>query len=92
MQDDKNTTDTPIKPTKDSMGEPPTLTFRIAKTTYNVRVHFSRTSRETVGDKISRLIKMEILCPVEATDSAPDPSPDKKDVPRTLTAGKEKPT
>jgi len=32
---------------------------RIGSTTYVVSVHFSRTSRETVEDKILRLIKSE---------------------------------
>jgi hypothetical protein len=32
----------------------------IGKTAYTVEAHFSRTSGETMGDKISRLIKNEI--------------------------------
>ena len=34
-----------------------TITRRIGQTTYKVNVHFSRTSRETMNDKIMRLIK-----------------------------------
>ena len=35
------------------------FTKRIGSTTYRVRVHFSRISRETIDDKILRLIKNE---------------------------------
>ena len=34
-----------------------TFTRRIGPTTYRVGVHFSRTSRETAGDKIARLVR-----------------------------------
>jgi len=36
-----------------------TFTKRIGSTTYRVRVHFSRMSRETINDKIMRLVKSE---------------------------------
>jgi len=36
-----------------------TITRRIGQTTYKVNVHFSKTSRETMNDKILRLIKNE---------------------------------
>ena len=39
--------------------QPMRLTRRIGQTTYQVSVHFSETSKETVGDKIIRLIKNE---------------------------------
>ncbi len=32
----------------------------IGKTTYKVRVHFSDTSRETMSDKIKRMLKNEV--------------------------------
>ena len=35
------------------------ITRRIGNTTYKVNVHFSRTSRETMNDKILRLIRNE---------------------------------
>ena len=35
---------------------PPTFTRKIGKTTYQVSVHFSETSKETLDDKIKRLI------------------------------------
>jgi hypothetical protein len=38
---------------------PRTITRRIGNTTYKVNVHFSRTSKETMNDKIMRLIKNE---------------------------------
>lgn len=43
--------------------EPPresgVFTKRIGSTNYRVSVHFSKTSRETMNDKIMRLIKNE---------------------------------
>ena len=35
------------------------FTKRIGSTTYRVRVHFSRISKETIHDKILRLVKSE---------------------------------
>jgi len=35
------------------------MTKRIGSTTYRVTVHFSQTSRETLDDKIIRLIRNE---------------------------------
>ena len=35
------------------------LTKRIGQTTYKVNVHFSETSKETMSDKIVRLIQSE---------------------------------
>jgi hypothetical protein len=37
-----------------------TFTRRIGNTVYRVGVHFSRTSRETIGDKITRLVKNDV--------------------------------
>ncbi|MCI9220888.1 MAG: hypothetical protein HFH94_14300 [Lachnospiraceae bacterium] len=36
------------------------LVKKIGRTTYIVRVHFSKTSRETMSDKIKRMPKNEI--------------------------------
>ena len=45
---------------KDSPPDKPvTMIKRIGSTTYQVSVHFSKTSTETISDKISRLIKNE---------------------------------
>ena len=38
----------------------PDLVKQIGKTTYRVRVHFSTTSRETMSDKIVRMLKNEV--------------------------------
>ena len=38
---------------------PPDLVKSIGKTTYRVRVHFSETSRETMSDKIKRMLRNE---------------------------------
>ena len=40
---------------------PGRYTKRIGGTTYNVFIHFSQTSRESLNDKIVRLIKSEAL-------------------------------
>ena len=37
----------------------PTITRRIGQTTYLVRVHFNPDSKETMNDKIIRMIKNE---------------------------------
>lgn len=34
----------------------PTLARTIGKTTYNIRIHFSTTSHETMQDKIKRML------------------------------------
>jgi len=38
---------------------PRTIIRRIGHTTYKVNIHFSRTSRQTLNDKIIRLIRNE---------------------------------
>lgn len=38
----------------------PVLVRRIGKTTYMVGIHFSQTSRETMDDKVLRLMKNDI--------------------------------
>jgi hypothetical protein len=40
--------------------EAPALVKRIGKTTYRVKVHFSTTSRETMSDKIKRMLRDEV--------------------------------
>jgi len=40
--------------------EPSTLLKRIGSTTYIINVHFSETGRETLEDKILRLIEREV--------------------------------
>jgi len=39
--------------------KPTVILKRIGSTTYHVSVHFSKTSTETIGDKIERLIQNE---------------------------------
>ena len=39
--------------------KPTVMLKRIGSTTYHVSVHFSKTSTETIGDKIERLIQNE---------------------------------
>lgn len=38
----------------------PALVKKIGKTTYVVRIHFSESSTESMGDKIKRMLKSEI--------------------------------
>lgn len=38
----------------------PALVKEIGRTTYMVRVHFSKTSTETMSDKVKRMLKNEI--------------------------------
>ena len=40
--------------------EQPALVKQIGKTTYKVKIHFSETSKETMSDKIVRMLKSEI--------------------------------
>ena len=40
--------------------EQPDLVKRIGKTTYRVNVHFSTTNKETMSDKIIRMLKSEV--------------------------------
>lgn len=40
--------------------EPATFTKKVGGTTYQVNVHFSKTSNESLTDKIIRLIKREV--------------------------------
>ena len=48
-----------IPPAPDTT-RPPDLVKTIGKTTYRVRVHFSETSRETMSDKIKRMLRNEV--------------------------------
>lgn len=50
-------TDTVNTPKADTC---PTFKRTIGKTTYVVRVHFSETSKETMADKIKRLLREEV--------------------------------
>ena len=38
----------------------PILPIRVGKTTYTVRLHFSKTSRETMEEKVKKLIQRDI--------------------------------
>ena len=56
MNSDKTTTTT-------AKAEQPDLVKRIGKTTYRVRVYFSPNSKETITDKIFRLLRNEVQNP-----------------------------
>ena len=53
MNNDKTTTTTP-------RAEQPDLVKTIGKTTYRVKVYFNPNSRETMSDKIIRMIRNEV--------------------------------
>jgi multidrug efflux pump subunit AcrB len=52
--------DTGIKNNADTGDNPQTYRKRIGSTVYIVTVHFSEASKETVEDKLLRLIKREV--------------------------------
>jgi hypothetical protein len=51
------TAETSAAKTPKCEGEPVKLLRRIGSTTVEVTVHFSKTSKETMGDKILRMIE-----------------------------------
>jgi len=53
MNTDKTTTTT-------AKAEQPDFVKRIGNTTYKVNVHFSTTSKETMSDKIIRMLRNEV--------------------------------
>ena len=57
-----NNENTAITPISIAPEEPkqPDLVKRIGKTTYKVNVHFSTTSKETMSDKIIRMLRNEV--------------------------------
>ena len=61
-QDEKKTVPAPATSGKTSRTQdrPPDLVMKIGKTTYLVRVHFSQTSRETLEDKIKRMLRDDV--------------------------------
>ena len=58
---EKNTPEMTAAPqTGAGQKDAPALVKKIGKTTYVVRVHFSETSKETMSDKIKRMLKNEV--------------------------------
>ena len=51
---------TPIQQPVSKFDTPPCVRKTIGKTTYIVRVHFSETAKETMEDKIKRLLREEV--------------------------------
>lgn len=58
-----DTMQTNTVPKEQTPSEPRSFTKRIGSTNYRVSVHFSKTSRETINDKILRLVKNEAAKP-----------------------------
>jgi hypothetical protein len=55
-----------------SENEPLKMRKRIRSTTYDVYVYFSKTSRETLKDKIIRMARNEVLNKVSGTSEKDD--------------------
>jgi hypothetical protein len=51
---------TPNTPVKARQAQQHDIVKRIGKTTYRVSIHFSETSKETMTDKIIRLLRNEM--------------------------------
>ena len=47
-------------PRKNAHDRPPDMVRKIGKTTYKVWAHFSETSRETLDDKIKRMLRDDV--------------------------------
>ena len=61
MNKEQNTTATAnASPLTVKEAPQPDLVKKIGKTTYRVKVHFSETSRETMSDKIKRMLRNEV--------------------------------
>lgn len=61
MSNEKNAPEMTAAPqTGAGQKDAPALVKKIGKTTYVVRVHFSETSKETMSDKIKRMLKNEV--------------------------------
>ena len=48
------------RPKKKSHDRPPDMVMKIGKTTYRVWAHFSQSSRETLDDKIKRMLRNDV--------------------------------
>ncbi|MBR0411726.1 MAG: transposon-encoded TnpW family protein [Eubacterium sp.] len=46
--------------TQTEPSDQPILPIRVGKTTYTVRLHFSENSRETMEEKVKKLIRRDI--------------------------------
>lgn len=60
MSEETRTMQTADPATASAPEDAPALVKKIGRTTYMVRVHFSKTSTETMSDKIKRMLKNEI--------------------------------
>jgi hypothetical protein len=49
-----------MNPRGNAEGEPVKLLRRIGSTTYEVTVHFSATNKDSMADKVRRMIKREV--------------------------------
>ena len=56
-----NTIDTSTDNRPADGGKIPKMTKKVGNTTYEVHIHFSETSKETMTDKVLRLIRNEVI-------------------------------
>ena len=56
-------------PRRQTHDRPPDLEKKIGKTTYKVWAHFSQTSRETLEDKIHRMLREDVRRAMQAEAS-----------------------
>lgn len=56
---DENPSKTPLADAEQS--EAPTMNFEIGGSTYIVGIHFNQNTKETLSDKLNRLIRRDIL-------------------------------
>ena len=47
-------------PEHQTHGRPPDMVMKIDRTTYRVWAHFSQTSKETLNDKIKRMLREDV--------------------------------
>lgn len=88
MPDDFHTTGTLSQSDPNDLTELEPLIRRIGKTIYQVKIHFSRKSKETMDEKIIRLIEHENIQTLLIPETDPAPQTKIKKLPHCLVDGK----
>jgi hypothetical protein len=88
MQDNFSTAEPLPQPETYKPVDPPTLTKRIGGTTYQVKVHFSKKSKETMDEKIKRMIEQESAQANLIPEIDTEPEAQINKMPKHLTDGK----
>jgi len=58
---ERNKSASPVYHEREEIATAGTFTRRIGNTVYRVGVHYSTTSKETMNEKISRLVRSEVM-------------------------------